>query len=139
MQIRTFKFPQDFQQVLHLWENSGPGVHLGYSDTEQEIERKIEYAPDLFLVASVENQIIGTVLAGYDGRRGLIYHLAVDAGFRHQGIGTELMQEIENRLRELGCYKVYLLIMHDHREVIDFYRNRGWDLMPVTTMGKELK
>ena len=54
------------------------GVHVGRSDTPAEIEKKLARDPDLFLVAECEQQIIGSVIGGYDGRRGMIYHLAVD-------------------------------------------------------------
>ena len=73
------------------------------SDTPAEIEKKLTRDPDLFLVAEHDNKIIGTVIGGFDGRRGLLYHLAVDGSFRGQGIGTLLLSEVESRLRLKGC------------------------------------
>ena len=139
MHIRAFEFPEDLQSVVRLWKDAAPGIHLGFSDTQAEISRKLDYAPELFLVAFEGDRMIGTVLAGYDGRRGLIYHLTVDREHRRRGVGTALMDEIENRLRQLGCYKAYLLIMRENHEVVDFYVDLGWELMPVITMGKELR
>jgi ribosomal protein S18 acetylase RimI-like enzyme len=139
MHIRTFEYPEDFPSVVRLWKNAAPGIHLGFSDTQAEIARKLDYAPELFLVAFEGDRMIGTVLAGYDGRRGLIYHLTVDRECRRRGVGTALMDEIESRLRQLGCCKAYLLIMRENQEVVDFYGDRGWELMPVITMGKELR
>ena len=67
------------------------------SDTLNEIAKKVQRDPDLFLVAEVDNRLIGTVIGGYDGRRGMIYHLAVANEYRQQGIGEVLMEEVERR------------------------------------------
>src|SRR5215216_7496913 len=103
--IREFKFPTDYQQVYDLWASIEKGVHIGRSDTPAEIEKKISRDPDLFLIAECQNRIIGTVIGGYDGRRGLIYHLAVDTAFRREGIGSRLMDQVEEKLRAKGCLK----------------------------------
>jgi len=139
IKIREFQFPADYQPVHDLWSSIERGIHVGRSDALAEIEKKISRDPDLFLVAESENRIIGSVIGGYDGRRGLIYHLAVSATFRGQGIGSELMDEVEARLRGKGCLKCYLLVADDNREVEDYYRNRGWQHMDsVHLFGKEL-
>lgn len=139
MQIRQFRFPEDYQQVHDLWSSMEKGVHLGRSDTLAEIEKKITRDPDLFLVAETDNRIVGSVIGGYDGRRGMIYHLAVSASSRNQGIASRLMDEVESRLREKGCLKSYLLVTEDNREVESFYSHRGWQPMnTVHLFGKEL-
>ena len=115
------------------------GVRLGRSDTPAEIEKKVARDPDLFLVAEAEDRIVGSVIGGYDGRRGIIYHLAVSAAFRNQGIGSRLMEEVEARLRDKGCLKSYLLVTEDNQEVESYYRSRGWQPMDtVRLFGKEL-
>ena len=136
--IRPLRYPQDLQAVLALWQASAPGVHLGFSDTPVEIERKLERDPDLFLVAEISGQLVGTVIGGYDGRRGIIYHLAVDRSVRKLGIGSALMSEVENRLRQKGCYKAYLMVVKDNPQVVDYYQDRGWEIMDVSILGKEL-
>jgi len=139
IQIREFRFPSDYQQVYDLWSSIEKGIHVGRSDSLVEIEKKISRDPDLFLVAESQNEIIGSVIGGYDGRRGLIYHLAVNATFRGQGIGSRLMDEVESRLRFKGCLKCYLLVTSDNLEVESYYRNRGWQHMDsIHLLGKEL-
>ena len=139
VQIREFRFPQDYQQVHDLWSSIEKGVHVGRSDTLAEIEKKVSRDPDLFLVGEADGRIIGSVIGGYDGRRGLIYHLAVDPAFRGQGIGSHLMDEVESRLRAKGCLKSYLLVTEDNQEVESYYRNRGWYPMDtVHLFGKDL-
>jgi ribosomal protein S18 acetylase RimI-like enzyme len=138
-QIRQFSSPQDLQPVLNLWASSGPGVQLSTSDEPAELMKKLTRDPDLFLVAVDGARIIGTVLGGFDGRRGLVYHLAVDPERRRQGIGKALMTELEGRLRAKGCLKYYLLVTPDNRGAIEFYQGLGWELMPLRAMGKRIE
>lgn len=126
----------DYDAVYALWQNAGPGIGLGRSDTRKEVEKKLQRDPDLFLLALDDDKIIGTVIGGFDGRRGLIYHLAIEQTYRARGIGRMLMDEIERRLIAKGCIRCYLLVMDDAREVIDFYRHLGWETWGVTVMGK---
>lgn len=139
MQIREFHFPEDYSQVELLWESMEKGVNLGRSDTLEEIQKKIAHDPGLFLVAEENGQIVGTVIGGFDGRRGLIYHLAVFASFRGQGIGSRLMEEIESRLRAKGCIRCYLLVTTDNEDAMRYYEKRGWEHMDwVIPYGKNL-
>lgn len=139
VQIRQFEFPADYQPVYDLWSSIEKGVHLGRSDTPTGIQKKVARDPDLFLVAECQNSIIGSVIGGYDGRRGLIYHLAVAHAFRGQGIGSRLMDEVEERLRKKGCLKSYLLVTSDNSEVESYYKQRGWRHMDtIHLFGKEL-
>ena len=140
IQIREFNFPSDYEPVVELWRSIDKGVHLGRSDVLEEIGKKLARDPDLFLVAESENRIVGAVMGGFDGRRGLIYHLAVASSFRGQGIGSGLMDEVESRLRLKGCLKCYLLVTTDNTEVADYYMRRGWRHMDqVILFGKELQ
>ena len=125
--------------MYDLWSSIERGVHLGRSDTLLEIQKKISRDPDLFLVAEHLERIIGAVIGGYDGRRGLIYHLAVDASYRGQGIGSRLMDAVEERLRAKGCLKCYLLVTTDNRQAEIYYQGRGWQHMDsVHLFGKDL-
>ncbi len=138
MNIREFRFPDDYPPTLKLWENLEMGVSLGRSDTFEEIQKKIQRDPDLFLLAEAEGEIIGTIIGGYDGRRGLIYHLAVQKDFRKQGIGDMLLNEVEKRLQAKGCVKCYLLIVSDNQYAARFYEHRGWsEMIGNRIFGKE--
>ena len=137
--IREFNLFRDYDAVLALWKSIGPGVNISPSDTREEITKKLGRDPDLFLVAEENGKIIGTVLGGYDGRRGLVYHLAVAESYRGNGLGTALMTELESRFKAKGCYKYYLLVTPDNLGVMDFYRRMGWEEMPVFIMGKVIE
>lgn len=137
--LRPFRFPEDWPAVRSLWENAGPGIQLRRSDEPEEIAKKLQRDPDLFLVAEQDGRIVGTVMGGFDGRRGLIYHLAVEASARRQGIGSALMQEVERRLRQKGCLRCYLLVTRENEEAMRFYEKRGWARMEnVYVYGKDL-
>ncbi len=136
--IRNFQLPKDYQMVIDLWSHAGDGIHLGRSDTLPEIKKKMDYDPDLFLVAEKGSEIVGAVLGGFDGRRGLVYHLAVRQDFRQRGIASALMEELENRLRAKGCIRVYLLVTRDNIEARQYYEKRGWECMDILTYAKNL-
>lgn len=136
--IRDFNLANDYDAVLALWRSAGPGVHIGLSDTREEIARKLERDPDLFLVAEDAGRIVGSVMGGWDGRRGTVYHLAVAAEHRGRGVGLALMNELESRLRAKGCYKYYLQVTSDNEDVMRFYEKLGWTRSPNIFMSKTL-
>jgi ribosomal protein S18 acetylase RimI-like enzyme len=138
VQLRTFSFDEDWQAVHALWARSGPGVQFSRSDESAEILKKLRRDPDLFLVAEQAGQVVGAVMGGYDGRRGLVYHLAIAPEVRRLGIGKALMDEVEARLREKGCLKSYLLVTKDNADVLAFYSELGWEVMDMYLMGKVL-
>lgn len=136
--IRQFIFPEDYEGVVRVWETSGPGIHMSPSDQPSEIRKKLLRDPELFLVAEKDHQIVGTVIGGYDGRRGMMYHLAVDPICRRMGIATALLKELEVRLKKLGCIKCYLLVVPENYDAINFYAQNGWQQMQLSIFGKEL-
>ena len=103
------------------------------SDEPEEIQKKLQRDPDLFLVAESRGRLVGTIIGGFDGRRGLIYHLAVDAAFRQHGIGSLLMDEVERRLKAKGCLKCYLMVAVDNDDAMRFY-----ETAPLGTHGYHL-
>lgn len=139
IRIRQFRYPDDYAQTTQLWQGTEKGIKIGRSDEPREIEKKLQRDPDLFLVAEAGDEIVGTVIGGFDGRRGLIYHLAVHAAYRGQGVGSRLMDEVQARLRAKGCIRCYLHVTTDNREAVQYYEKRGWRLMDyVYTFGKDL-
>ena len=136
--IRTAVLDRDYAAVLAVWRAAEPGVHVGQSDTPEALRLKLTRDPELFLVAEDAGRLVGAVLGGFDGRRGLVYHLAVVPEARGQGLGSALMDELERRLRALGCVKGYLLVVPENQAVLDWYARRGWNVMNVYALGKAL-
>ena len=138
LSIRTFEYPADYPVVYHLWSTAGPGIHVRRSDDPAEIAKKLQRDPDLFLLAELDGQVVGTVLGGFDGRRGMVYHLAVAGAYRQRGIGKALMAELENRLRQKGCIRYYLLVTNDNLDAMRFYQDLGWDEMDLHIYAKDI-
>ena len=129
---------RDRDEVVALW-NRVFADDPPRNAPERVIERKLGTQPDLFLVAERRGAVVGTVLGGYDGFRGWVYHLAVDPEHRRGGIGRELMHEIERRLRTLGCPKINLQVRAHNSGVRAFYEQLGWSVEAHISMGKELR
>jgi len=70
--LRTFDFDRDWDSVQRVWARCGPGVQFSRSDAPEEILKKLQRDPDLFVVAEAAGVIVGAVMGGFDGRRGLI-------------------------------------------------------------------
>jgi ribosomal protein S18 acetylase RimI-like enzyme len=138
MELRTFNFDTDYEAVLALWQSAGPGVHVGRSDTPTELRKKLARDPELFVVAEAGGAVVGSVIGGFDGRRGMVYHLAVAPEFRNQGLGKALMVEVEARLAALGCVRSFLMVAANNTEVLDFYARQGWKEMNTHILGKDL-
>lgn len=136
--IREFRFKDDYTAVIGLWSSSGSGIHVGSSDAPAELAKKLQRDADLFLVAEADGSLVGTVIGGFDGRRGLIYHLAVDSAYRARGVGTRLMDEVEARLRAKGCIRCYLLVTPENTEAMHYYEKRGWQVLKVVPYAKDL-
>ena len=122
----------DYDAVLALWRGAGPGVHLRPCDSREEIARKQERDPDLFLLAEEDGELVGTVLGGWDGRRGLVYHLTVHPAHQRRGSGRLLMAELEQRFRAKGCMRYYMLVARDNAEALAFYERLGYERMDDT-------
>ena len=96
------------------------------------------FDPDLFLVAETDGELVGTAIGGFDGRRGMIYHLAVDNKIQRQGLGSMLMEELEARLRDRGCLRAYLLVTPENINAMEFYRKRGWSRMNLELLAEDI-
>jgi ribosomal protein S18 acetylase RimI-like enzyme len=136
MLIRTFQDADEFE-VIHLWERCG--LTRPWNDPAKDIARKRRVQSDMFLVGTIEGEIVASVMAGYDGHRGWVNYLAVDPNRRRQGLASALMAEVERRLRDLGCAKINLQIRRDNLEAIEFYKRLAFSEDAVVTLGKRLE
>lgn len=84
--------------------------------------------PSTCLVLRENEQLIGTVLGGFDGRRGYIYHLGVHRDYRGRGYGKELMAHVLRELKALGALKIHLFVFEDNQTAAAFYKSQGWEL-----------
>ena len=95
---------EDQSQVVALWKTGFPD-DPPWNEPVSVICRKLTVQPELLLIGHVNSRIVATVMAGFDGVRGWIHHLAVHAEYRRKGIATMLMHSAEQGLEAQGCLK----------------------------------
>ena len=136
LEIRPFE-PGDRPALEKLWERvfaddpswNAPGTM---------IDNKLTVQPELLLVGVLDNMLVGAVMAGFDGVRGWIHHLAVSPQSRRCGIGTQLVRAAEAGLRKLGCPKVNIQVRASSGNVVVFYRALGFTIEDRVSMGHRL-
>lgn len=133
--IRPFTLP-DTEAVVSLWQETG--LTRSWNNPYQDINRKLAVQPELFLVADDEGEVVGTVMAGYDGHRGWLYYLASAPARRGEAIGRRLVETAEERLREMGCPKVQLMVRPENGGVHEFYAALGYEPFETWNTGKRL-
>jgi ribosomal protein S18 acetylase RimI-like enzyme len=128
----------DLEDARALWESTG--MWLRPSDYREQMALLLERSADLALAArDGGGLLIGTVLGGWDGRRGYVYHLAVRPPWQRRGVATALMEELESRLRAKGALKAKLQILVGNQASRAFFRARGYLLEDdCEPWGKEL-
>ena len=127
----------DEAAVVALWEEAFPDAPA-HNVPEVDIRTKLGVQRELFCVAEIDGRIVGTAMGGFDGHRGWVYYLAVNAGMRREGIGTALMQYVERLLAEMGCAKFNIMVRGSNREVVAFYEQLGFGQQDIVTLGKRL-
>ena len=134
--IRPFA-PADETAVVTLWEEAG--LTRPWNAPHRDIARKLRVRPEWLLVAEADTEIVGTVMAGYDGHRGWVNYLAVHPGHRRAGLGRALMAEAERVLGEAGCPKVNLQLRSGNDEALTFYEALGYVHDDVVSLGRRLE
>lgn len=138
-EIRTREFViGDYDQAVALWKGE-EGVEICEGDSREEIDEYFKRNPGLSRVAEVNNEIVGAVLCGHDGRRGMIYHLAVAPPYRGRGIGQMLIDDCLRGLRQAGLKRAIILVAGDNSAGHQFWQRNGWeDIGIAIPMSKEL-
>jgi ribosomal protein S18 acetylase RimI-like enzyme len=117
----------DHAEASALWQRI-PGIGLSDADSSCAIGRFLDRNPGLCFVARQGETMVGTCLAGSDGRRGYLYHLAVDSGSRRLGIGQALVEKSFAGLKALGIQKCHIMVFADNVLGLAFWQASGWKL-----------
>ncbi len=134
--VRRYR-PDDRDAVIALWREVFPG-DPPRNEPGLLLDRKLAQDDGLVFVAADDGEVVGAVVAGYDGVRGWIYRLAADPGRRGEGIGTALMRAAEAELAARGCPKINLQVRNTNTGVVGFYEALGYSVDPATSMGLRL-
>ncbi len=136
MEIRPYE-DSDEQAVIALWNEVLPHS-APHNDPATAIRKKLAVERELFLVATIDANAVGTVMGGYDGHRGWVYSVAVQTKHRRAGVGTALLRRLERALAERGCLKVNLQVRASNAGVVAFYKKLGYAVEEIISMGKRL-
>ena len=127
-----------YQELSELWQST-ENVGLSASDSQEGIAAFLARNPGLSFVATIESEIVGSILAGHDGRRGYLYHLAVERAHRNRKIGRQLVECALEQLRLAGIQKCHLMIFRQNETGKTVWRKMGWDLRhDIDIMSKQL-
>jgi ribosomal protein S18 acetylase RimI-like enzyme len=118
----------DHGDVHQIWRKSD-GIVVMEEDSAEGIALYLARNRGLCFVASVDGKIVGTVLCGHDGRRGILRHLAVLPAFRNRGIGKALAGRCLKALSAEGVMKCNLYVMKDNRSGMRFWERLGYRLL----------
>jgi ribosomal protein S18 acetylase RimI-like enzyme len=116
----------DYEAAVSLWEQA-EGVELSEGDSREEIRSYLARNPGLSRVAVEGERTIGVALCGHDGRRGFIYHLAVDPAARGRGVGKSLVEECAAGLKAVGIVRAIILVAADNATGREFWLKNGWE------------
>ena len=126
----------DTDGVVALWQECG--LTRPWNDPVKDIRRKQTDKNGAFWVVCRGDEVIASVMIGYDGHRGTINYLAIAPAFQRSGLGAELMRRAEAFLIEIGCPKVSFCVRKDNLSVLAFYDRLGYAADDVHFLGKRL-
>jgi N-acetylglutamate synthase len=118
--------PGDYDHVVALWHRCD-GVEVAEGDDRESFTRYLDRNPGLSHAATDAGVIVGASLCGHDGRRGLVYHLAVAPEYRSQGIAKQILKMGLNGLRDRGITRVIILIANENSMGQEFWTSQGFD------------
>lgn len=127
MKVRNMTI-QDYEAVYDLWIHT-PGMGLNdLDDSKEGIEKYLKRNPDTCFVAEEDNQIVGAIMSGNDGRRGFIHHTVVKQDKQKTGVGRLLVSAAMNALEKEGINKVALLVFARNEGGNAFWEKMGFDI-----------
>lgn len=134
--IREFRY-SDKSQVIQLWNQLG--LATPQNNSSNDIDRKLKVNPELFLVAVIDDLIIGSIMGGYEGHRGWINYLGVSPHHQRSGVASRLMASVEQKMHAIGCAKINLQVRNSNTDAIKFYQSLGYLEDQVVSFGKRLE
>jgi len=137
--IKTREFSiSDYDAALELWQRV-EGLEIAEGDDKESVTYFLTRNAGLSRVATDGVAMVGVALCGQDGRRGYIYHLAVDPAYQARGLGRRLMDECLDGLRRAGLKRALILVADDNSRGRKFWRRHGWEEIPgPVVMGIDL-
>ena len=127
MQIRTMTIA-DYEKVYALWMSCKNMGFNDIDDSKEGIARFLERNPNTSFVAIENDELLGIILGGHDGRRGYIYHMSVAENQRKKGIGSSLVKKCLESFKNEKISKVALLVFKYNETGNAFWEKQGFIL-----------
>lgn len=121
----------DYDEVIELWNSIGMSKRAlnSVDDSREGIERYLRRNPETcFKAVSGNEELIGVILSGHDGRRGIVHHLCVNPKFQRSGVGSLLVKAAEEALHKEGIQKIFILVFNDNDKGNAFWEKQGYSL-----------
>lgn len=109
------------------------GTHPTVTDDAEALVLLIRDSPGALLVDDRVGEIVGTVIAGWNGWRGSIYRLAVVPSWRRRGVARGLLGVATTQLRAVGARRTDAFVVGDDAQARAFWDSLapGWGLDPL--------
>ena len=117
----------DYEQAYDLWILCGNGLN-DKDDSREGIDKYLKRNPSTSFVATCDNIVVGVILCGHDGRRGIIQHACVSPDYRRYGIGSKLVCLALESLKAEGINKVLLVAFKKNTGGNAFWESQGFTL-----------
>lgn len=115
----------DYDEVYEMWQTTSKRA-LSNADSREQIERYLDRNKGMSQVAVIDGKIVGTVLAGHDGRRGFIHHMAVMPQYRRKHIGHSLANKAIEKITAEGIDKTHIFCYQNNETGQDFWSDFGF-------------
>jgi len=129
---------KDYDAAIGIWRRV-EGLEIAEGDDREGIAQFLTRNPGLSRVAIDGAAVVGVALCGHDGRRGHVYHLAVDPAYQRCGLGKRLLDECLSGLRSAGVKRVIIMVADDNQRGAEFWKRQGWEeISSAILMGIDL-
>ena len=129
MEYRTINI-KDYDEIFELWNSTEQSRRAlnPVDDTREGIDRYLKRNPNTCFAAVTNDKIVGVILTGHDGRRGIIHHMCVHPDYRRRGIAGQLVSLAEDALKKEGIQKVFGLVFKDNNTANSFWEQQGYSV-----------
>ena len=120
----------DYDAIFELWNSTEQSRRAlnPVDDSREGIDRYLKRNPDTCFAAVKGGQVVGVILTGHDGRRGIIHHMCVHPDYRRLGIAAHLVSLAEEALKKEGIQKIFGLVFKENEAGNAFWERQGYSL-----------
>jgi ribosomal protein S18 acetylase RimI-like enzyme len=116
----------DVEAVLDFWRRAEASPSS--TESAEDVRGLLERDPEALIVAEADGEIVGTLVAGWDGWRATFYRVAVDPAHRRHGLATALVRAGEERFRALGARRLNAIAESHKAGAMAFWASAGYEL-----------